>query len=194
MCVFDVFKGLSNATVLSGRINTGVVQVGEPAWVFPSRGTCLVKHITVNGARVPWAVAGQTVDVAVGGLDDNAVAVGSLLSSRGREIPCVKRVRGQVQVFEPAVPITKGFPVMFHTQQLARPATVRKLNAVLKRGTGEVVKKSPRCITNNMSAIIEIKFDGPICVEQFADCKALGRFMLRYGGETIAAGVITDLL
>ena len=106
----------------------------------------------------------------------------------------MKRLRGQIQVFEPEVPITKGFPVLFHTQQLGKPATVRKLNAVLKRGSAEVEKKNPRCITKNMSAIVELKFDQPICVELFSSCKALGRFMLRYGGQTIAAGVITDLL
>lgn len=44
-----------------------------------------------------------------------------------------------------------------------------------------------------MSALIEVKFTRPVCVELYRDNKVLGRFMLRYSGRTIAAGVITEV-
>lgn len=44
-----------------------------------------------------------------------------------------------------------------------------------------------------MSALIEVKFARPVCVELYRDNKVLGRFMLRYSGRTIAAGVITEV-
>ena len=33
----------------------------------------------------------------------------------------------------------------------------------------------------------------PVCVELYKDYKDLGRFMLRYGSETIAAGIVTEV-
>ena len=38
-----------------------------------------------------------------------------------------------------------------------------------------------------------IQTSKPVCVELYKDYKDLGRFMLRYGGETIAAGVVTEV-
>ena len=45
----------------------------------------------------------------------------------------------------------------------------------------------------NSSAVIELQLDRPVCIELYKDYKALGRFMLRYAGSTIAAGLITEV-
>ena len=50
-----------------------------------------------------------------------------------------------------------------------------------------------RCLTKQMNAVIEIKFPRLVCVELYRDNKILGRFMLRYSGKTIAAGVVTEV-
>ena len=38
-----------------------------------------------------------------------------------------------------------------------------------------------------------VELTRPVCAELYQECKELGRFMLRYGGNTIAAGVITKV-
>jgi elongation factor 1 alpha-like protein len=65
---------------------------------------------------------------------------------------------------------------------------------VTDKKTGEVLKKKPRCLTKNQSATVEVAFDLPICIDLFTSSKTMGRFMLRYGGKTIAAGMVTQLL
>ena len=50
-----------------------------------------------------------------------------------------------------------------------------------------------RCLVKNSSAVIELQLDRPVCIELYKDYKALGRFMLRYAGSTIAAGLITEV-
>lgn len=44
-----------------------------------------------------------------------------------------------------------------------------------------------------MNAIVEIQTQRPVSLELYKDYKELGRFMLRYGGSTIAAGVVTEV-
>ena len=44
-----------------------------------------------------------------------------------------------------------------------------------------------------MNAIIELKFHRPVCLELYRENKVLGRFMLRYSGKTIAAGMISEV-
>lgn len=73
-------------------------------------------------------------------------------------------------------------------------AVVKRIISQLDKTTGEVVKEKPRFLTKGMSAIIELKINRPICVELYQSYRELGRFMLRYGGTTIAAGIITEIL
>lgn len=44
-----------------------------------------------------------------------------------------------------------------------------------------------------MNAIIELQTQRPVALELYKDFKELGRFMLRYGGSSIAAGVVTEV-
>jgi len=50
-----------------------------------------------------------------------------------------------------------------------------------------------RCLMKNTSAVVEIEFERPVCLELYKDNKELGRFMLRYSGHTIAAGLIEEV-
>lgn len=50
-----------------------------------------------------------------------------------------------------------------------------------------------RCLTKNTTANIELELSRPVCLELYQDCRDLGRFMLRYGGKTIAAGIVTEV-
>jgi len=50
-----------------------------------------------------------------------------------------------------------------------------------------------RCLVKNTSAVVEIEVDRPVCLELYASCKDLGRFMLRSCGSTIAAGLVTEV-
>ncbi len=51
-----------------------------------------------------------------------------------------------------------------------------------------------RCLTKNSSAIVDIELSRPLCVELYQDSKELGRFMLRFAGNTIAAGIISKVM
>jgi elongation factor 1 alpha-like protein len=44
-----------------------------------------------------------------------------------------------------------------------------------------------------MNAIVEVQTQRPVALELYKDYKELGRFMLRYVGSTIAAGVVTEV-
>uniref|UniRef100_A0A8C5GCI4 HBS1-like protein n=1 Tax=Gouania willdenowi TaxID=441366 RepID=A0A8C5GCI4_GOUWI len=76
---------------------------------------------------------------------------------------------------------------------LSEPATIKKLISVLHKSSGEVLKKKPKCLTKGMNAIVEIQTQRPVSLELYKDYKELGRFMLRYVGSTIAAGVVTEV-
>lgn len=71
---------------------------------------------------------------------------------------------------------------------------ISKLISQLNKSTGEMVKKHPRFLGNNTSAIVEVQVNRPIALELYSDYKELGRVMLRVGGVTIAAGLIVKII
>ena len=75
------------------------------------------------------------------------------------------------------------------------PASIIKLIEIIDKSTGEVTKRNPRCLTKGTTAKIQIKLaQRPIPLETFKDNKQMGRIMLRKDGETVAAGVVNEIL
>lgn len=92
------------------------------------------------------------------------------------------------------MPITKGYTCILHYGSVQVAATVKKLLGLLDKSTGEVAQnvKKPRLITKGNNAMVEIAPETPVCLDLYSNSKELGRFMLRTGGKTIAAGMVTD--
>ncbi|KAF9347262.1 hypothetical protein BGX26_001248 [Mortierella sp. AD094] len=165
MSVTDVFKGTGGVSA-AGRLEAGHVQVGEAIMVMPGSELAVVKSNN-----------------------------GSVLCARESPIPVTTHFAAQIVVFDVKIPITVGFPIIMHHQSHNEPGTVSKLIATIDKGTGEIVKKSPRHLGKNTTAMVEIKLNGrAIPLETFKDSKELGRVMLRKGGETVAAGIVTKIL
>ena len=116
-----------------------------------------------------------------------------MLCNPQNPVPVSSCFQAHIVIFAIKVPITNGMPVVLHQQSLVEPVTISKLIAQLNRSTGDVIKKKPRCLLKNTSAIIEITTQRPICVELHKNVKQLGRIMLRVDGTTIAAGLITKI-
>lgn len=193
MSVSDIFKGTGSGFCISGRIETGVLCVNDRVLVGPSREQAQVKGLSIDDASKLTVFAGDQVSVTLAGIDINTINVGCIICDPQNPIPVTSRFQCRILVFNVKVPITIGFPVIMHHQSLIEPATIIKLNSQIHKGTGEVIKKKPRCLGNDSCAVVEIETTRPICVENYADFKELGRVMLRVGGVTIAAGMITKI-
>ncbi|XP_078681506.1 HBS1-like protein isoform X2 [Branchiostoma floridae x Branchiostoma belcheri] len=193
-CVSDVFKGMGSGFSVAGRLVAGSIQNSTRVMVMPVGETATVKGIAIHDFPMNWACAGDHATLTVTGTDIMKVSVGSVLCDLANPILAASRIRARVIIFNIDVPITKGFPVVFHYQTLSEPANIRKLISLLHKSTGEVTRNKPRCLSKGNNAVIEVELNRPVCLELYKDNKDLGRFMLRYGSATIAAGVVTEIL
>ena len=100
----------------------------------------------------------------------------------------------QVVIFSVEIPITKGYTCILHYGSVQVSASVKKIVGLLDKSTGEVAQnvKKPRFLTKGNNAVIEIISEVPVCLDLYTNVKELGRFMLRTGGKTIAAGMVTE--
>ncbi|XP_073193466.1 HBS1-like protein isoform X2 [Lepidochelys kempii] len=193
LCVSDVFKDQGSGFCVTGKIEAGYIQTGDRLLAMPPNETCTAKGITLHDEPVDWAAAGDHVSLTLTGMDIIKINVGCIFCGLKEPIKACTRFRARVLIFNIDVPITKGFPVLLHYQTVSEPATIRRLLSILHKSTGEVTKKKPKVLTKGQNALIELQTQRPVALELYKDFKELGRFMLRYSGSTIAAGVVTEL-
>ncbi|XP_032825127.2 HBS1-like protein isoform X4 [Petromyzon marinus] len=193
LCVSDVFKDVGAGFSVAGKVEAGYVQTGDRLVVMPANEMCTVKGITLHDEPMDWAAAGDHVTLNVTGMDMIKVGVGSVVCDPKEPIRASTRVRARILIFNIDLPITRGFPVLLHYQTVSEPAVIKKLISVLHKSTGEVVKTKPRCLQKGQNAMVELQMQRPVCLERYKDFRELGRFMLRYSGSTIAAGVVTEI-
>ncbi|XP_020776689.1 HBS1-like protein [Boleophthalmus pectinirostris] len=192
LCVSDVFKDQGSGFCVTGKIEAGYVQTGDRILAMPPNETCTVKGITLHDEPLDWAAAGDHVSLTLTGMDIIKINVGCVFCDPKEPIRACTRFRARILLFNIEFPVTQGFPVLLHYQTVSEPATIKKLISVLHKSSGEVLKKKPKCLSKGMNAIVELQTHRPVALELYKDYKELGRFMLRYTGSTIAAGVVTE--
>ena len=200
--VSDVFaegKGI----VVRCRVIQGFVEVGDQLVVLPVGDTVRVsklEHLQApsdgidDPKRLSIAVAGDTVQLVINDIDIMRISIGNILCFPNARPPLTKKASARIMVMDKlAVPIIRGAQAIFHMHSLDVPAVLTKLVATLKRD-GSVKKERPRALTSGVSAKVEFTLSDKIVMESFSECRSLGRFVLRRGGETIAIGVIDNTL
>ena len=187
--------------VARGRVAQGFLQTGEKAIVLPigdATTVAKIEHIqppsSVDPKRLTIAAAGDTTELLLTGIDPMRISVGNILVEPTGRPPILKKAQAKLVVMDGLkVPIIRGAQVLFHMHSLDIPAVLTKLIATTNRD-GSIHRERPRALTSNAGAIVEISLSDKIVMERFQDCRALGRFVLRRGGDTIAVGIIDEVL
>ncbi|KAH8830632.1 EF Tu GTP binding domain-containing protein [Flagelloscypha sp. PMI_526] len=190
-------------TQVSGRLTSGVIQVGEKLRVLPGDETAIVKTIELEDESVPWAMAGASVVISLTAIDSVQLNIGSVLCPPSDPIPLATVFTARIIVFDVDIPITTGASVELFHHSRDVSATISRMLLTLDRATGRTIKSNPRFITKNTSAEIQITLRSnspglapprPIPLEPFAVNKDMGRILIRRGGETIGAGIVLEII
>ncbi|XP_011270409.1 hypothetical protein CAOG_08779 [Capsaspora owczarzaki ATCC 30864] len=193
--VNDIFSRPNSGVSLGGKVISGSVQIGDKVLIAPiNQEIGTVKAIEIHEEGVTWAAAGDAASILLDKVDPIHFAVGCMLTEVDRPVPVHSSFRAKIIVFDVKVPITHGFHVVLHYLTFNEPAVITRLETLLDRSTGEIVKKHPRALPKNSSAIVTITLQRPVCLELYENIKDMGRITLRSSGATIGAGIITELI
>ncbi|KAF7301549.1 Tr-type G domain-containing protein [Mycena indigotica] len=200
--IANIFKGQGSGTSVSGRLLSGVVQVGERVRILPGDETGVIKTIEIEEENVSWAAAGSNLTLSLVSVDPIQLTIGSILCPPSDPVPLSSSFTARIIIFDIQVPIIAGAVVELFHHSRDVPATISKLVSTLDRTTGKVVKTNPRVLSKASSAEVQITLRPlnvgtparPIAVEPYAINKAMGRILIRREGETIAAGVVMSIV
>ena len=181
MPIEDVFSIEGRGTVVTGRIERGVVKTGETIEIVGIRDT---KNTTVTGVEMfrkllDSGEAGDNVGCLLRGLDRDDVQRGQVLAFPGSITPHTK-FKGEVYVLSKEeggrhTPFMNGYRPQFYVRTTDVTGIIN-----LPSGTEMMLPGD--------SQTVEVELITPIAVEQGL------KFAIREGGRTVGAGVVTEII
>lgn len=191
MSVGDFYKdtqyGLGHT--VSGKVESGIVGKGDNLLILPSNQSCSVKGIRIYDNSVSYASSGQTIELGVTGLE--FVEHGEVLCDPENPISVTNKFEAQLRLFDLDTPILKGHHVILYLQQSVISARLINFISVVENGS---TKNKPRMLKSHCTANLIIETDQSVCVDTYTNQGSFGRFALRDGELTIAAGIVTKIL
>jgi elongation factor 1 alpha-like protein len=204
--VTDVVGEQGRGVAIRGRVVQGWVAAGEALSVLPIGDTATLHRLSslqqqdqappssaaAASSAGRHASAGEVLDCVLNGVDVTRISVGSVLARPSALPPLAQKCRCKLWVLEGlSIPILRGTQAVFHISHLDVPCHISTIISVAVKGA---TRLRPKAVTANSQAEVEIVLSSPIVMEPFADCRALGRFVLRRGGDSIAIGRIEHVI
>ena len=176
-----------------GRVESGVLKPGMSIHIAPSGTLGVVESLRINLQTVPQAIPGDIVRINVEDRSNGLIDIhpGYVLSNYndcpGQEVPCFE---AQIIVMKQPEKICEGYNPMMYCHTSHTPCTFVKIKEKLDRRTGKCLLESSKSVQIGDVCIVEVEPKSRLCIEQFKDFPALGRFVIRDLGQTIAVGVV----
>ncbi|KAL8940544.1 MAG: hypothetical protein Q9216_002761 [Gyalolechia sp. 2 TL-2023] len=182
LSIADIFRGgMQNPLSISGRLESGTLQVGDRIIAMPANETATIKGIEVDFEPADWAVAGQNVILHLTDIEQKHLKPGDVICPPSAPIKNMTVFTVKILAFDHITPMQ----VEVHRGRLQIPGRITQLMAVLDKSTGAAVgKKKPRLVQPGAVARISVEVESAVPLE------APGRVVLRAGGETVAAGLV----
>jgi elongation factor Tu len=181
MPVEDIFSISGRGTVVTGRIERGVVKMEEEIEIIGIRPTVqrVVTGIEMFNKLLDSGQAGDNVGILLRGTKREEVERGQVLAAKGSITPH-KKYKAQVYVLTKEeggrhTPFVKGYRPQFYFRTTDVTGVV-----TLPEGV-EIVMPGD-------NVVFEIELITPIAME-----KGL-RFAIREGGRTVGAGTVTEII
>ena len=182
MPVEDVFSITGRGTVATGRIETGVINTGDPVEILGisnEKLTSVVTGVEMFRKILDRGEAGDNVGLLLRGIDKNQIRRGMVIAAPGSITPH-KKFKAEVYILKKE---EGGRHTPFHNNY--RPQFYLRTTDV----TGEIhLPEGVEMVLPGDNLTIEVELIYPVAIN-----KGL-RFAIREGGRTVGAGQVTEIL
>ncbi len=197
MPIQDVYNITGIGVVPVGRIETGIMKVGDKVIAMPGReGKGVpgeVKTIEMHHEQMQSAEPGDNVGINVRGFGKKDVTRGDVLGPADNPPTVASEFTAQIIVLNHPSVITIGYTPVFHIHTAQVACQFVEIVKQINPATGETVKEKPDFIKTGDAAIVKLKPMRPLVVETQKAFPPLARFAIRDSGVTVAAGMCTEL-
>lgn len=182
MPIEDIFTITGRGTVVTGRVERGVVKLGDEVEIVGMRPEVLksvVTGIEMFRKTLDQGIAGDNIGVLLRGIDKDEVERGMVLA-QPKSIKPHTKFKGEVYVLTKEeggrhTPFFNGYRPQFYFRTTDVTGTIKLPEGVEMVMPGDNIT-------------MEVELIVPVALEEGL------RFAIREGGRTVGAGVITQLM
>jgi len=189
----DVYSITGIGAVPVGRIETGVLKVGDKLSFQPSDKNGEVKSIEMHHETMDSAEPGDNVGFNVRGVGKKDIRRGDVAGPESKPPSVARAFTAQIAVLQHPSVIAKGYTPVFHAHTSQIACTLDELLSKIDPKTGEAKEQNPDFLKTGDIAIVHITPTRPMVIENVKDIPQLGRFAIRDMGTTVAAGMCVKI-
>jgi len=194
MPVQDVYTITGIGTVPVGRIETGIMKVGDKIIVQPAGKVGELKSIEMHHEQMQKAEPGDNVGINIRGIGKEDIRRGDVLGTASSPPTVVKEFTGRIIVLNHPTVMTVGYTPVFHVNTAQVSCKIKTIKRSLDPKTGATIKENPDFLKNGEAAEIVVEPTRPLVIEKQSDIPHLSKFAIRDMGRTVAAGMCIDLV
>jgi len=189
----DVYSISGVGTVPVGRVESGVLKVGDKVIFNPAGVTGEVKSIEMHHEPIQQAEPGDNIGFNVRGVSKNDIRRGDVAGHPDNPPTVVKDFTAQIVVLQHPTAITVGYTPVVHAHTAQVACQFVELQKKIDPRTGQVKEENPQFLKTGDAAIVKLQPTRPMVIEKVKDIPPMGRFAVRDMGMTVAAGMVLDL-
>jgi elongation factor 1-alpha len=197
MPVQDVYEITGIGTVPVGKIETGIMKMGQKVVVLPGRtGTGVsgeVKTIEAHHEKLDHADAGDNVGINIKGVGKKDITRGDVICDAAKPATIAAEFIAQIVIVNHPTVVAKGYTPVFHVHTAQVPCQFVELIEKIDPKTGQATEKNPDFLKNGDAAKVRLKPMGNLVIETQKDNPHMARFAIRDAGATVAAGICIEV-
>ncbi len=194
----DVYEITGIGVVPVGKIETGIMKVGQKVIILPGRSgkgiNGEIKTIEMHHEAMPEAAAGDNVGINIKGIGKKDVARGDVVCDAAKPATIAEEFTAQIAVINHPTVIAKGYTPVFHVHTAQVPCQFMEIVKKIDPKTGQASTEKVDFLKNGDVAVVKLKPMGNLVIEKQSENPNMSRFAIRDAGATVAAGICIDLV
>jgi len=189
----DVYSITGIGTVPVGRIETGVLKVGDQVVFEPSHKSGDVKSIEMHHEPLQQAEPGDNIGFNVRGISKTDIRRGDVAGHPTNPPTVAVSFTAQIVVLNHPSVIAPGYTPVFHAHTAQVACTITEILKTIDPRNGTTKEEHPSHIQTGDVAIVKVVPTKPMVIEKVSEFPPMARFAVRDMGQTVAAGQCIDV-
>jgi len=189
----DVYSITGIGTVPVGRVETGVLKVGDQVVFEPSHKSGDVKSIEMHHEPLQQAEPGDNIGFNVRGISKTDIRRGDVAGHPTNPPTVAVSFTAQIVVLNHPSVIAPGYTPVFHAHTAQIACTITEILKTIDPRNGTTKEEHPSHIQTGDVAIVKVVPTKPMVIEKVSEFPPMARFAVRDMGQTVAAGQCIDV-
>lgn len=194
---YDLDERHGFGTLLLGKVLGSPLNTGDKVMLIPQGVTSEVKELWKQDTTVDSIQPGEHGSVLLRNIDKESMEEGTVLAPIQSDYRFASVIQAKLLILEGS--FIPGSSVILHCGTSYKTAQVSKILEISVKNPKH--KKLPREFEGTITIafeteliLAELILDSAMVVERFSDFPELGRVIIRHSGQTIAVGIVYNLV